>query len=428
MQSAARSFDHVLAARQTTYPICDRLPSLLASVDDYKLRLPDVYSQQKAGTLWCGKERQGWFRRVTVPWSECAALLSEAKRELLAVVGNLCANQRTANLMNSVDRPRPRPLKRGVVYTGMQRHFRDMHLSLLSLRHLGSTLPVEIFTDARSVSRCRTTLAAQFHNTSCHALPLASHGFTSKFYAVSLSSFSEALFIDADTIVLRDPIELFHSQDFLEHGSLWWPDLWGAPCRALGIAYGETAFDTHVFYAANVLGIPWRDVRNTSQEVEASLFMLDLNRYLPLLELAVYFLEDKFFGRMVYGDKDVLRIVHLVTGAPMTISAQIPASAVILPRHNEDIYRDSLVHFAGNRQDPFLFHQLKSKRSEPFEHIFRLTSEMRDKPSVCLEARFILNSSVFEEMTLANSGYDAVKTSALVADLFARSNKFWATV
>ena len=40
------------------------------------------------------------------------------------------------------------------------------------------------------------------------------------------SSFDEILFLDADCIPVQDPAFLLHSSAYLEHGAIFWPDLW----------------------------------------------------------------------------------------------------------------------------------------------------------------------------------------------------------
>ena len=102
---------------------------------------------------------------------------------------------------------------------------------------------------------------------------------------------------------MRNPSELFDSSEFKEYGSVWWPDLWGEQCRLENeVPYGETAFSTHIVYQAEIMDLKWSNQRNISQESETFLFVLDLNRHMPLL-----YLSKNYIFRFLIGFDVVFR-------------------------------------------------------------------------------------------------------------------------
>ena len=280
-----------LMMKQQNYPICNRLHDIQSQLHHSTLK--NIYELQLHNKLYCGVEKASLLSRKRIPWTGCASQLDEAKYELFKVISTLCKNQEYMNKMyfknKFEEHYKIRPFKRGIVYTGVAKHFKEIYQSILSLLQTGCKLPIEIFTDSVSLRICKQVFVTQFTDVSCFVLPKHISGFTSKFYAIASSSFSEVLFLDADTILLQNPVSLFDSSEFKEYGSIWWSDLWGDQCRIEGIHnYGQTAFSTHILYQAEIMGLKWKDQRNISQETEAFAFVLDLNRHLPLLDLSEF--------------------------------------------------------------------------------------------------------------------------------------------
>ena len=51
-------------------------------------------------------------------------------------------------------------------------------------------------------------------------------GYAIKVYSLLFSRFRNVMLLDADNLPLQDPTYLFHTNEFLKHGNLFWPDLW----------------------------------------------------------------------------------------------------------------------------------------------------------------------------------------------------------
>ena len=286
------TFNAQYMVQQRNYPICSRLSDIQTRM--YNQKLKNIYELQLQHKLYCGVEKANILSRKRIPWTGCASQLEEAKIELFKVISNLCKNQEYVNDMYDQKKfaqsYKLRSMKRGIVYTGIAKHYKEIYQSILSLASTGWDLPIEIFTDSISIRTCKEIFVTQFPNVTCYILPKHVSGFTSKFYAIALSTFSEVIFLDADTIILQNPNALFDSFEFKEYGSIWWSDFWGDQCRVEGtMNYGQTAFKTHILYQAGVMDLEWKRQRNISQETEAFAFVLDLNRHLPLIDLSESF-------------------------------------------------------------------------------------------------------------------------------------------
>lgn len=134
--------------------------------------------------------------------------------------------------------PCPRRFRgRGIVIAGGGAYFASAYVVLRVLRHVGCTLPVELWhldgeIDA-AMRRLLRPLGVRCINadavTRRHPFRfLDGHwwkGWQLKPYAVVHSAFREVLFLDADCYPARDPTFLFDWPRFREWGSIFWPDV-----------------------------------------------------------------------------------------------------------------------------------------------------------------------------------------------------------
>lgn len=141
---------------------------------------------------------------------------------------------------------------RGIVVAGGGRYDVCVWVLVNRLRDLGCELPVEVWRLGEGerdeiLENLLTPLGVTFVDASemrkrCPHDDL--NGEALKPYAVLHSAFREVLLIDADNAPVRDPSFLFDSEEFLEHGALFWPDYWrtDADCsywRVMGIDYRD---------------------------------------------------------------------------------------------------------------------------------------------------------------------------------------------
>lgn len=148
-------------------------------------------------------------------------------------------NEATARaaLEAEVDNLRPYPggfQGRGIVICGGgPQYFPPAWVNMRMLRHLGCTLPIELWhLGPGEVSDDMRTLAESLGGVTCvDALELARRrrtrvagGWELKCYALLHSRFREILLLDADNVPIVDPSFLFGAPQYLEAHAVFWPD------------------------------------------------------------------------------------------------------------------------------------------------------------------------------------------------------------
>ena len=277
-------FDLPAARRGETYGVCDAalLSRLRGQVDAH--RDDKAFKEQiRSGAVFCGTQRT--LMRRKVPWSGCFEALASAKSRLLDQIERLCIDQQRAvemlrssgnqsldavssKILDSMVRPAPR----GVVFTGLSRHFEFIFRAVLQLRAVNCSLPVEVFVNPDLLPECTASITSHLRSVRCRSLPGRTVGYVAKFHALLLSSFVENIFVNAGVLFVRNPTEVLDSPDFRTHGAVLFPDDWGEQCRldaasgnAAAAQFGQTAWSTHVLFKAEVGGLSWRPERAYAQ-------------------------------------------------------------------------------------------------------------------------------------------------------------------
>ncbi|CCX33386.1 mannosyltransferase putative-domain-containing protein [Pyronema domesticum] len=189
--------------------------------------------------------------------------------------------------------------------------------TLRMLRRTGCTLPVEAFIGSRSEYEsiiCDIVLPVL--GASCVVLPTmlapplspdVKH-YQLKSLAMVFSRFQKVLYLDSDSIPLRDPTALFKEKVFEETGLIVWPDFWKAT-------------EDPVFYIiAGMEGMPKGLPASSS---EAGQLLVDKKRHLEMLLLAVYYniygpgwyYELLSQGAMGAGDKETFLAAAVALGS-----------------------------------------------------------------------------------------------------------------
>jgi len=429
---AAARHDAQKATASKTYPACTRLKGFyeeLTLEEQERYNVENTYQTwMDAGALHCGKERVGWGllgRKHNELWKAgCVTEVLPAKRRLLGFMEELCNAQAEAIKSHPVAEG-AKKATRGVIYTGKGEHFRDIFQSILGLRLLNVTLPAEIWVNARDLAVCKAIFHTRGNGDGvCKTLPDSVSGFASKFYALLSTTLTEVLFVDADNIAVRDPNAIFDSEQFRKYGAVVWPDLWGAACRNIpGQDNGETAYPTHVLWMARFAGLKWdANDHDKAQEAEAGMVAYDLRRHAGLLELGRKFIEDRrFLKRVVNGDKDIFRFVHLAMGEPFYFVPHFPGLSFA---ENKPGYgRDCITHYWGGEgeEQPMFFHQLKARDPDAFLASKRVTKTQRRNPSACVDLGF---REGLEPLVLEKHA-DGERLRQFATRLFADSDKRW---
>lgn len=132
---------------------------------------------------------------------------------------------------------------RGIVMVGGGEYFGPAVIGIQMLRRTGSELPVEVFVPNESEYEAeicegylpklnaKCVVLSQFKAQGSPKNPqgLEIEHYQLKAVALLLSSFSEVLLLDSDSIPLVEPNKnIFEAEPYLSHGLITWPDFWGA--------------------------------------------------------------------------------------------------------------------------------------------------------------------------------------------------------
>ena len=139
------------------------------------------------------------------------------------------ADHMTLHLQNSKGR--------GIVYTASDLYVSHLVISIQTLRYLNCTLPIEVmyFGDQDLTPESRKRLEQLPNVITLDMSYMVRNddfrlaGWGLKPFALLLSSFREAILIDADAYFLRNPESLFSDSSFLRTGALFFFDRLAAP-------------------------------------------------------------------------------------------------------------------------------------------------------------------------------------------------------
>lgn len=226
--------------------------------------------------------------------------------------------ERLDGLLESVPAyPEDRFEGRGVVVcAGGQRYFPCAWVCIKMLRRLGSSLPVELwYRGPREMNQEMIDLISPLGVRCVNAYEVAKErpvrrldGWELKPFAVVNSSFREVLYLDADNVAARNPDFLFDTPQYLQTGTLFWPD------RYMG--HGDFPWLKRA--AWEVCKVPYR----VEPEFESGQFVIDKRRCWLPLQVALYLNEQSdFYYQYFYGDKDTYHLAWRRVGQEFS---QIP--------------------------------------------------------------------------------------------------------
>ncbi len=184
---------------------------------------------------------------------------------------------------------------RGIVMSGGGvRYFTNAWIAISLLRHVGCTLPVQLWYLGREeldayMEELIAPLGVEcIDATAIRAIHPARilRGWEVKPYAILHSPFREVMLLDADNFVAVDPTFLFESWEYRETGALFWPDV------------GRLAADHSSW---RLFGVPYRD----EPEFESGQIVVNKETCWKALCLTRYYNDwSDFYYRHVHGDKE----------------------------------------------------------------------------------------------------------------------------
>ncbi|KAL4106672.1 hypothetical protein PRIC1_004719 [Phytophthora ramorum] len=214
----------------------------------------------------------------------------------------------------------------GIVMVVYPKLLTSVFASISVLRSYNCTLPIELWISQPEVVRTpsmRTTLdmlQQRFSNVTVETIvdPTIA-GFSTKIHAVQHSKFENVLFLDADNVPVRDPTFLFESQEFQNHGAIFWPDFWHPEKTIFNIQRESLLWE--------LVDLPFVDMF----EQESGQVLINRKRAAIALEVLMFFAYHRpsHFERLVlaHGDKDLFRLAWMKTQTPYYMMPFPPASA-----------------------------------------------------------------------------------------------------
>lgn len=187
-----------------------------------------------------------------------------------------------------------------VICAGGPRYLTCAWVCVNMLRHLGSTLPIQIWhLGPRELDRSMANLLRPL-GVECVDAALVRRRFPArilkgwelKAYSILHSPFREVLFLDADNVPVVNPEFLFETSQFRQSGAIFWPDLerlHGVKQRTVWRSCG--------------LSMP------SEQEFETGQIVVDKARCWEALCLTMWFNENSdFYYQYVHGDKETFHL------------------------------------------------------------------------------------------------------------------------
>lgn len=201
----------------------------------------------------------------------------------------------TAFIRSIPDFPAARFRGRGIVICGGgRRYFPCAWVCINMLRHLGVTLPIELWgLNASEIDPQMRELVEPLRVTCVDASRIRRRhparildGWELKPYSIIHSRFREVLFLDADNVAVRDPTDLFDSKLYADHGAIFWP------------AYGPYQPDDPIW---RICRLAYRE----ESDFETGQILIDKSRCWKPLQLTMHMNENSdFYYQYTEGDKD----------------------------------------------------------------------------------------------------------------------------
>jgi hypothetical protein len=187
---------------------------------------------------------------------------------------------------------------RGIVVCGGGRYFASAYVTLRVLRHVGCTLPVQVWhLPGEITDEQRAVLAA--HGAEC-VQGSAAGGWQLKSQAVEECPFAEVLYLDADSYPAQDPSALFDHPAYTDRGAAFWPDS--------EMMQSRVTPDTW-----EAVGLPFRD----DFCCETGQLLIDKRRHWREVKLARWIDEHSdYYYTLWYGDTGTWPFAWRLCGTP----------------------------------------------------------------------------------------------------------------
>eukprot|EP00775_Hariotina_reticulata_P003263 gene3263-3541_t len=128
-------------------------------------------------------------------------------------------------------------------------------------------------------------------------------GFATKAHALAyVTRFQQVLLLDADSLPLIDPVELFSTEEFQSSGNLFWPDFW------------HRMWIHEAIYKKLGQSVPWHDEPKW-KSAESGQVLFDRLRHVDVLEWLWWLnSHSNITYSLMHGDKDTFRLAFSLAG------------------------------------------------------------------------------------------------------------------
>jgi alpha 1,2-mannosyltransferase len=241
---------------------------------------------------------------------------------------------------------------RGIVMLGGGTYSQYAATSLGVLRELGSTLPVEVWVTNGTEEIAGWCQELEAEGMSCRRLSdfmdtsVLENAYQMKVFTILFSSFKDVFFLDADSIPLKAPDDIFDSDLYLEVGAVVWPDYWA-----------NTASDRLRYIIGDTDEMHDESWLLNNRTVDSGQILWNKQQHWKSLLLATYY---NYYGKRFYyyllnngwsgwGDKDTFAAALIATEEPWY---QVPQGIHTLWLYDVDLFGLAMLQTDPRSQEP----------------------------------------------------------------------------
>jgi hypothetical protein len=293
-----------------------------------------------------------WHKKYP-SWEACRQAAREIRIQFRSKLCQLCRTFRDTTAPATTATP-----SLGVVYaiSGTKLiyfHQAKRGIQVLRSHHLQYNGTIQVFVDSeQGKQQCESIINKDsFLNIDCRLLSRSFKvGYNAKLAAAIETDLDNVILIDTDNVLIRHPHKILQSTKMLhgDHSIILFPDFWGHDCQRFtwakdvnnpsGIMLaGQSAWQSHVIWPT--MDIEWQPYRPFSQEIGNTITVIQKEDkgVHAAYELAFWMTEQPFFQKVLFGEKDTIRLALLALNVPFIIVEDMPNELVSgekLARHH----------------------------------------------------------------------------------------------
>ena len=197
-----------------------------------------------------------------------------------------------------------------VIPGGGVSYFVNAWVCVNMLRHLGCTLPIQIwYLGQKEIDQRMKTLIEPLEVECVDAQEIRKihparilNGWELKPYSIIHCPFNEVLLLDADNVPVKDPEYLYNTSQYKETGAIFWPD------------YNRLGPEREIW---EICGVEYRD----EPEFESGQIVVNKGKCWEALSLTMWYNEHSdFYYQYIHGDKDTFHMAFKKLNKPYAMT------------------------------------------------------------------------------------------------------------